>query len=756
MNLHKFRAVALVALACTLQVAPAMAAQLTIDRIFAAPDLSGETLRGARISPDGRLVTYLKGGDTHKDRLDLWAYDITARRHRMLVDSTRLVTDDKPMSDVEAARRERQRISALSGIVSYSFSSDSRRLLVPLGGDLYVYDLQAAPAKAVQRLTDTPSYETDARLSPHGNYVSFIRDQNLWIVDLRTGVERAITHDGAGLVSYGTAEFIAQEEMDRDTGYWWSPDERQIAYTRVDETRVAEVERFEVQAARVDIVHQRYPATGAANALVQLFVQNLDGGVREIDLGADTDIYLARVNWFPDSKALAVQRQSRDQKALDLLHADPATGATRMLITERSDRWVELTNELTFLPEKSQFIWASDRTGYRHLYLYDYAGRLQRSLTQGEWMVVGDGGEPAISGVDDKLGILYFTSTQASVLERHLYQLSLNSRGEPQQVTRGQGWHSIRMAQDSSMYLDTFSTQDQPQSLSLRDARGALLAELAPNRLDAKHPYAPFLAQHGRSQYGMLTAADGQRLNYQMLTPPDMQPGRKYPAIVHVYGGPGAGQYVTRSWGGQWTLLRQLFVNRGYVVFMLDNRGTQARGTRFETAIHHRMGTIEVDDQVLGAKFLAGQAFVDPRRIGIFGWSYGGYLSLLTAIRAPQQFAAAVSGAPVTDWRLYDTHYTERYMGTPAQNAAGYDASSVLLQAGQLQRPMLLIHGMADDNVLFTHSTALMKLWQEQRIPFELMTYPGGKHGLIRNADSGPHALGAIVDFFDRRLALAR
>jgi dipeptidyl-peptidase-4 len=746
------------ALACTLLGEAASAEKLSVERLFAAPDLSGTPLRGARISPDGRLVTYLRGGAANKDRLDLWAYDIPTRRHRLLVDSSRLV-DDKPLSALEEARRERQRIAALSGIVSYSFAADSQRLLVPLGGDLFVYDLRAPPATAVRRLTRSDAYETDARFSPRGNYVSFVRDQNLWIIDLKSGVERAITTDGAGPVSNGVAEFIAQEEMDRNTGYWWSPDERRIAYTRVDETRVAQIERFEVQAQRVDVVTQRYPATGAANALVQLYVQTLSAPPATravaVDLGADTDIYLARVDWFPDSGALAVQRQSRDQKTLDLLRADPVTGVTRVLITERSDRWVELTDEITFLPQRRQFVWASDRSGFRHLYLYDYEGALLRGLTHGEWMVVGDNGQPAVAGADEARDALYFSATKAGATERQLYRIALRTAGEPRQVSRESGWHSIGMAADARAYLDSFSTPDQPPAVSLHEASGKLLAQLTANRLDATHPYAPYLAEHGESRFGTLQAADGQTLQYQMILPPHFDPGRRYPAIVHVYGGPGAGQYVTRSWAGNWTLLRQLFAQHGFVVFMLDNRGTTARGVRFETAIYHRLGDVEVADQVSGAQFLAGQDFIDARRIGIFGWSYGGYLSLLAAIRAPQQFAAAVAGAPVTDWRLYDTHYTERYMGTPAQNPAGYTASSVLQEAGRLQRPLLLIHGMADDNVLFTHSTALMKSLQEQRVPFELMTYPGGKHGLIRNADMGPHAFAAILDFFDRRLAPA-
>jgi len=312
----------------------AAAEKLTIERLFAAPDLSGASLRSPHISPDGRLIAYLKGKDSNKDRLDLWAYDIARHEHRLLVDSAVLEPHQRALSAEEEQRRERQRTSSLSGIVEYEFSPDSRYLLVPLGGDLYVYDLHATPEKAVRRLTSGGNgYETDAHFSPRGSHVSFIRNQNLVVYDLATSTERQITRDGGGLVSYGTAEFIAQEEMDRSTGYWWSPDDKHIAYTRVDESPVAEVDRFEIYADSVKVIKQRYPAAGAKNVTVQLFVASLSDATSgasavQVDLGKNTDIYLARVNWFPNSTNLAVQRQSRDQKTLTLLEADTTTGAT--------------------------------------------------------------------------------------------------------------------------------------------------------------------------------------------------------------------------------------------------------------------------------------------------------------------------------------------------------------------------------------------------------------------------------------------
>jgi dipeptidyl-peptidase-4 len=734
--------------------APAHAEKLPLERIFSAPDLNGPALRGVKISPDGKLIAYLKARDDDKDRFDLWAYDVPRARHRQLVDSRTLAGADKALSAEEEARRERQRTSALSGIVEYHFAPDSRQLLIPLNGDLYVYDLAAKngtrnPADAVRRLTSTEGYETDARFSPRSRYVSFVRDQNLHVIDLADGRERAVTRDGGGLVSYGMAEFIAQEEMDRDTGYWWSPDERHIVLARVDESPVAEVERFEIQATGASIVRQRYPATGAANARVGLLVADLAADSRlELELGADADIYLPRVDWFPDGRGIAVQRQSRDQKKLELLRFDALTGRGRVLLTETSEYWVPLHRELTFLQKSPQFIWASSRSGFQHLYLYGNDGKLVRALTSGEYMVVGESPDAAIRAVDERSRRVYFMANLEGPIERQLYWVALDSPGTPQRVTSQAGWHSVNMSTDARVFVDTFSNAATPRSVWIRDASGAPLTALLANKLDASHPYAPYADEHVVAEFGSIAAADGQRMHYKLLKPRSLQPGRKYPVLVDVYGGPGV-QRVTNSWG---SLFHQYLVQRGYVVFALDNRGSGLRGTKFETALGWRMGQVEVRDQLEGVAFLRTLPYVDPARIGIFGWSYGGYLTLMCLAQAPEAFAAGVAGAPVTDWALYDTHYTERYLSTPRLNPEGYRLGNVLEYADRLNRPLLLVHGMADDNVLFAHSTALMKKLQDAQKPFDLMTYPGGKHGLIRQNTTGWHAHANIVRFFDREL----
>jgi dipeptidyl-peptidase 4 len=741
----------------TLGVAGAPSAQaaeaLTIERLFAAPDLAGPSLRSARLSPDGKLVTYLRGADDNRDRLDLWAYDIARREHRQLIDARALMPPGATLSEEEIARRERQRTSALSGILEYDLAPDSRRILVPLGGDLYLYDLTAPVATAVRRLTQTPGYETDSRFSPHGRYVSFVRDQNLYAIDLRGSHEIAVTQGGGGTVMFGVAEFIAQEEMNRDTGYWWSPDETRLAYARVDESGVPETERFQINARSVTVVRQRYPYTGKANAVVELYVAplaSLDKPVR-VDLGPTTDIYLARVDFFPDGRQLAVQRQSRDQKTLDLLKVDASTGMAATLLTERSSTWVPITDDLTFLEGRRQFVWASSRSGYQHLYVYDFDGHELAQLTRGEHSTVGTRDLSTVRGFDAKRGQLYFASPGDNPRERQLYRVDLDRPGEPVQVTQGAGWHSAAMAKDASVFLDSFSNVTTPPALRLHRADGRLLQALVPNTLDATHPWAPYLPDQAPTTFGTLKAADGQLLHYSITRPKVLEPGRRYPVIVDVYGGHGV-QNVMNTWAGTWKNFHQVLARDGYIVFSLDNRGSGARGVRFESALHLQLGSVEVEDQVAGVDFLRTLPEVDAQHIGVMGWSYGGYMALMTTMRAPEHFAAGVAGAPVTDWRLYDTHYTERLMSTPQANPAGYDAADVLTHAGKLARPLLLIHGMADDNVLFSNSTALMQALQQRNLPFELMTYPGGKHGLVRHQDTGPHTLNQIKAFFDRTL----
>jgi dipeptidyl-peptidase-4 len=616
-NSGRYLAPALVACAVATS---ASGAELTIDRLFDAPALAGPAIVGLTISPDGSRVTYLKGKADDKDRLDLWEYNIHDKQARVLVDSKALAPKQGKLSDEELGRRERQRTAALSGILEYSFSPSGDAVLFPLSGKLYYYQLAKKNAKPVVELIDTHGFATDATVSPAGGYVAYVRDQNLYAYDIAAKQEKALTTDGAGPIKNGMAEFIAQEEMDRSTGYWWAPDGRHIAFARVDETPIKVTERFEIAADNVATFAQRYPTTGGPNVLVRLGVMDIkSGAVTWVDLGAEQDIYLARVNWLPDGKTLAIQRESRDQRKLDLLFADISTGKTRLVLTETSKTWIDLNDELSFLKHSREFIWASSRDGYTHLYLYDYEGHLIRQLTAGKW-VVDDFRKRAVMGIDEKHRTVYFAATEKSPTERHLYSTSLDT-ADPHQVhriTQSDGVHAIAMSPNTHFYIDNFASNAQPPQISLHTADGALTAWLLENRLDAQHPDAPYLADNSVPEIGTLTAADGQTLYYQLFKPLHFDSTKRYPAIVDVYGGPGV-QRVLNTWHG--SSFTQILTRAGYVVFVLDNRGSAFRGTAFQAPIFRKMGDVEVVDQVQGAHWLGSQSFVDPSRIGVWGWS---------------------------------------------------------------------------------------------------------------------------------------
>jgi dipeptidyl-peptidase 4 len=713
--------------------------KLTIERVFDDPALNGPVPRAARFSPDGKLVTWLRPNDEDFLRLDLWAVSTTGGAPFMLVDSKALVPVEGALSEEEKARRERQRIAGSRGIVSYDWDLKGEAILVPLGGDIY-YVSVAIPGSP-RRLTSTESFETDAQVSPSGGFVSFIRDGSLRAIDLKTGAEKALSPQGAGDVTYGMAEFIAQEEMDRDTGYWWAPGDTKVVFARVDESPVALVPRVEIAATSTTIIQQRYPRAGAANANVSLFIADVATGTsRPIDLGPTSDIYIARVDWSVDGKTLYVQRQNRAQTQLDLLMIDPATGASLVVLTETDTVWLNLTKDFTPL-KSGDFLWTSERTGWRHIERRKRDGTAPMALTSGNWPVA------EITGVDEAAGRVFFASNKDDTTQMRLYSASLTRTQAPVAVTPAGGTWAIRMAKGGKSFLGTYSDPDTPPQLGLYNANGSLVRFIEENKLGPNHPWGPYLATRAKTRFGTLKGSTGESLNWSMHLPPDFDPTKKWPVIVYVYGGPGV-QVVQRNWGSN---TDQLHAARGYIVFRLDNRGTPNRGRTFERAISRSLGGPEVADQLAGLAFLKTQSFVDPDRIGVWGWSYGGYMALRLATEAPTAFAAYASGAPVTDWRLYDTHYTERFMGTPQNDGAAYERASVLPRLKNVKKPLLILHGMADDNVTFDNSTAAFDALQGASVPFESMVYPGQKHS-IRDKARAKHVQTTILNFFDRHL----
>ena len=721
----------LAASAAFVMIAPAHAEDLTLKRIFASPDLAGDQPRALKLSPDGRLVTSLRPRADEKDRYDLWAMDTTTGVWRMLVDSRKVGTGAE-LTEAEKMQRERARIGGQRGIVAYDWTPDAKAILVPLDGDLYLATLDGK----VKRLTETAGGELNPLVSPNGGYASFVRDQNLVVLDLASNRETKVTDDGAGTVHWGEAEFVAQEEIDRTTGYWWSPDERYLAVERFDEAPVGTVTRAAIGADGTKVFEQRYPAAGTPNVLVDLYVMRPDGSARvKVDLGKDRDIYLARVKWAPDGSALYVQRENREQSRLDVLKVDPATGASTVLFAEKAaaKSWINLSNAFTPLDDGS-ILWWSERDGHGHL--YRFAKGRWTQLTRGAWDVAG------LTGVDAAGGKAYFSGNRESVLERNIYSVPLKG-GAVIRLTEPGWWNNATSDEAATRFIVTRSNPDQPPQSYLADATGKRIAWLNENALKPGHPYQPYLASHAATRFGELKTVDGATLRWSMLTPP-LAPGKKYPVFFEHYGGPQS-QTVNLQWGQP---VRQYLVDRGYIVFQIDNRGSANRGKAFEDAVYRAMGGVEFRDQLAGADYLKSLDFVDPKRIATFGWSYGGYMTLKMLQANPGVYAAGIAGAPVTKWELYDTHYTERYMGADprGKDAKAYAASDAIDDAPKISDPLLLIHGMADDNVVLDNSTAFAARMQATNTPFEMMLYPGKTHSAIRDI----HVWTTITDFLDR------
>ena len=713
---------------------------LTIERMNASPALAGTSPRGLKLSPDGQRVTYLAGRKDNQNFYDLWQMDVKTGESSLLLNADKLASNE--LSDEEKARRERQRIYG-DGIMEYFWADDSKALLIPASGNLYYFSLAD---NSVSQLPIGEGFATDARLSPKGNFVSFVRDQNLYVLNLATKKLEAMTTDGGGAIKNAMAEFVAQEEMDRMTGYWWAPDESAIAFTRIDESGVELVTRNEIYADGIKLTEQRYPAAGKNNVEIQLGVVTLNNkAINWVTLSDDKnkDIYLPRVDWLPDSKHLSFQWQSRDQQKLDLqLVALESLTKPKTLVKERSDAWVNLNNDLHFLKQQSAFIWASERDGFNHLYLFDLKGKLKTQLTKGNWAV------DELEYIDETAGWVYFTGRKDTPIEKHLYRVPL-AGGKVERVSREAGMHDPVFADSQSVYLDYFNSLSQPPQISLHGDKGQHLAWVEQNQVKAGHPLYDYAGLWQLPEFKELKAEDGQILQTRLFKPVPFDASKKYPVVVRVYGGPHA-QLVTNSWSEQ-DYFTQYLVQQGYVVFQLDNRGSAHRGTQFEQVIYRHLGEAEVNDQKVGVDYLRSLPFVDSNNVAIYGHSYGGYMALMSLFKAPDYFKAAISGAPVTDWRLYDTHYTERYLAHPANNEQGYEASSVFPYVKNYQSGLLMYHGMADDNVLFENSTRVYKALQDEGKLFQMIDYPGSKHSM-RGEKVRNHLYRSLADFLDRQL----
>lgn len=706
--------------------------RLTPEALFGPTPLGGPVATQAKLSPDGRFASYLRASPDDRERQELWLMDLRDGRVRKPCAELPTAAVGE-MTAEEKAERERRR-SFSGGITDYAWHPDAQHLVVVADGAAHLARLAD---DSVRTLTPPDTRQTAVQMSARGTRLSYVRDGDLFVTALDTGVERRLTEDGGGTVSNGLADFIAQEEMHRFDGHWWSPDERLLAFTRVDTAPVAESHRHEVLSGRIDVIAQRYPFAGEANADVRLAVLDLvTGGVRWLDWRVAEDDYLAQVRFGPDG-ALYVQAQSREQRRLALRRW--MDGEWRELLTERAETWVNLHDNLKFAGDVP--LWTSERDGTARLYT-----------------LRDDGTRPVPADIGRVNGVLAANATHAWVTgwrddptTQDVFEIRLRD-GACRALTDGAAWHDGVANAKAGKALVSRSSPTEPGALHVIDLRRRRKERLvAGGEVTGRHPYFAYLDAHAESAFGRIRHA-GETLHFRLTKPSPFDAGRRHPVVVHVYGGPGV-QRVRREFA---PLSLQLFAQAGFGVFELDNRGGSNRHKAFEDPIHGALGAAEVDDQLAGVDYVRSLPWVDGDRIGVFGHSYGGYMVLkaLGATAGRGTFAAGVSVAPVTRWQLYDTHYTERYLGTPEGNPTGYAASSVFPGVEAIDVPLLLMHGMADDNVLFSHSTELMQALQRAGVPFELMTYPGAKHSL-QEPSVAIHRYRHILAFFERTLGVA-
>lgn len=613
------------------------------------------------------------------------------------------------------------------------WSADGRKILLLVRGDLFLWD--SASGK-IDQLTATSAAEHDPKLSPDGAKVSFRRGFDLYVLDIASKQETRLTTDGSETRLNAMLDWVYPEELDLGTAHWWSPDSKQIAYMQFDVSReriYGHVDHLPVEAVSEP---ERYPKAGTPNADVRIGVVNASGGeTRWMDLGEPRLHLYPRVNWTPDSKSVAVHRLNRVQDHFEILYADAKSGVAHAVVNVGDPAWINVKDDFRILSSGAILI-GGEIDGFRHLYMQSADGKNASQLTEGNWEVTG------LACVDEAKKRVWYESSEASPLERHLYSVGFDGSGK-RQLTQGAGWHSISMSPACDLFIDSYSNLENPSVSSLYDGEGKQLRVLKAANRDVLDKY-----DIQKTEIHNFKGADGTQFYGRLIKPAHFDPSRKYPVIVQVYGGPGAQSVVNRWMGG--VSLDQVFAEKGFVIWQVDNRGSIGRGHAFETPVYRRLGKVEVEDQKEGIKYLLSLGFADPNRIGVMGWSYGGYMTLQCLLNAPEIFKAGAAGAPVTNWLNYDTIYTERYLGLPSENPDGYRDSSPVNFASQLKGRLLLIHNIEDDNVLFANSLQMQNALQEAGKSYDLLIYPQKSHGVGGKARS--HLNAQYVRFFEEAL----
>ncbi len=723
--------------------------KLVLEDLTAVPPLAGRPVAGLVWLPGGDRFSFtLREGSGEETVSELIVGDVkTGAKTAVTAESLTLPEEPKPTEVAPGVEKEppksaetapggerRAKHPRRASLEGYRWSHDGKTILLSGDNDLWLYH---AAEKRLERLTRDKDAEEFPTFSPDGRSVAFVRKNNLYTMNVASRQEKRLTSNGAEHILNGRLDWVYEEELASRTGraYEWAPDSSSIAYLRLDETRVDSYPLVNFLKVRPAVTFQRYPKAGAANSLASFHVVGTDGSPRGQVL-PEGDAYIEPAfSWTRDSRSVCYRVLNRAQDRHEIRLFSLAEGSSRTLFAEQDPYWLNVTEPPKFLKD-GRYLWKSERDGFMHLYVGNVSGGEPKAITGGRWMV------DRVAGVDEARGLVYFTATEENARRRAVYRVSLDGSGFVK-LPLPPGTHSAELSPDGRYLLDTFSTVSKPPVVTLLDPSGRTLrvAYQPQNRLEGYE-----LASTEEIE---VSADDGATLLASLVKPADFDPSRKYPVIVYVYGGPHA-QVVRDSWGAT-TLFEHYLASKGFLIWSLDNRGSWGRGHAWETAIFMETGKKELADQLAGVKYLKSLPYVDPARIGIWGWSYGGYMTLYALTNAPDVWKCGVAGAPVTHWKFYDTIYTERYMRTPKDNPAGYEASAPLSKAKDLKAKLLLIHGTADDNVHMQNTLAFVDALTKAGRPYQLEIQPGQKHG-FRGKESLNFRNATMAKFFEENL----
>jgi dipeptidyl-peptidase-4 len=707
---------------------------LTIKKIF-----SGKIVKYSAPSSiawlNSKKIIYIKTDESSKIS-SIYTYDLRGFKETLILSGEKLLREYPTKLTPQQIMIAERRREKSKGIISYQLSNDRKRILIPFSGEIFIFNLAN---KTLDKIYAGDSPAINPEFSPNNKFISYIKNNDLHIYDLSTRKEKRLTKKAGKYIKNGMGEFVAMEEMGRYVSYWWSPNSKYIAYISSDES---EVKRYPLPTyfsnkGFPEIYQESYPSAGTHNAKVILKIVNIDDGeITKIFPEQYKEVYLPRVCWARDN-LIFYQVQDRRQKTLKLFSYSIDSKKNKLILEEKSDTWVNITGNPVFFKHKDRFFWLSERDGNRHIYLYDFNGKLIKQLTKGDWQV------SSISKHYEKRYVLYFYSNKNNPLDNYLYGMDYRKK-IMSRITKGSGQHKIIFSRSNRFYIEKITSYKFPYKIYYKKINGKISKLILGSDENLYKKYNLVEPEIIKIKN------EGETLYSSLLKPPNFNPSKKYPLIVYIYGGPHS-QHVANRWGGDFYLYHQFLAQNGFLVYTLDNRGTFNRGKKFEEYIYRELGKIELKDQLAGVNYLIKQGFVDENRIGIWGGSYGGFMTIYSLINAPSVFKVGVALAPVTDWHFYDTHYTERYLDIPSENKEGYKKSSPLNFADRLKNRLFLIFGLHDDNVHPVHSIDFIKKLEDNNTKFDLLIYPNRAHSL-KGIKTRIHLFESIFEFFKKNL----